>query len=136
MRCSFRVDALISTVEPVRTLREEAGWTGCVRMARSRGSRPWWCGRARRYNKRTIKASDVTELERGFGATLAGTDPYGYVTLLRHVQWIHHLGSSVLLEPYVTDSTAWKAELELASYFLIPGGRASSDGTSNAAWPS
>lgn len=81
----------------------------------------FWIGNDKQgYNRRTIKASDVTELERGFSVgSTGGTDPYGYVTLLRHVEWIHRLGSSVLLEPYVTSSTAWKAELELASYFLI-----------------
>ena len=86
----------------------------------------WWVGNdAEGYHRRAIRGADVTELERGYSVeTAGGTGTFGYEAKLLHVDWIHSLGSSVLLEPYLiqpgssaADQRAL-AELELASYFL------------------
>jgi hypothetical protein len=67
---------------------------------------------------RIARSADFTELERGFNdaGITGGSDTFGFLTLLAHVDWIHRLGGSVMYQPYSLDPSS--REFELASYFL------------------
>ncbi|HYU61735.1 MAG TPA: putative glycoside hydrolase [Solirubrobacterales bacterium] len=66
-----------------------------------------------------IEAADYVELERGFSDT-GIADRQAYSSLLDYVDWVHSLGSSMILEPYDLDDQ--RRLFELASYFLINEG--------------
>ncbi len=79
----------------------------------------WWESSANPYVQREIASANAIELERGFSdaGLTGGTGRFAYKTLLAHIDWLHSLGKSVMLEPYL-ESPAQR-EFELASYFLI-----------------
>ena len=81
-----------------------------------------WMDQNDTYVQREVKAADSIELERGFSDTglTEGTGKYGFQTLLSHVDWLHSLGKSIILEPYL--STPTQRKFEIASYFLISNG--------------
>jgi hypothetical protein len=68
---------------------------------------------------RIAEATDFTELERGFNDSgiTGGSDTFGYLTLLAHIDWLHEHGGSVMYRPYSLNSLS--REFELASYFLV-----------------
>jgi len=71
--------------------------------------------------RRAVEAADYVEVERGFSDfNLAGGDGSGYMSLIDHVDWVHSLGRSVMLEPYDLDAS--RRLFELASYFLVNDG--------------
>jgi Hypothetical glycosyl hydrolase family 15 len=79
----------------------------------------WWEDQNSTYVQREINSANAIELERGFSdaGLTGGTGRFAYKTLLAHIDWLHSLGKSVMLEPYLENST--QREFELASYFLI-----------------
>lgn len=79
----------------------------------------WWEDQSDPYVQREIRSADTIELERGFTDTglTGGFGKFGFLSLLSHIDWLHSLGKSVTLEPYL--STPSQREFELASYFLI-----------------
>ena len=62
----------------------------------------WWMDQNDTYVQREVKAADSIELERSFSDTglTEGTGKYGFQTLLSHVDWLHSLGKSIILDPY------------------------------------
>ncbi|MGZ5360387.1 MAG: putative glycoside hydrolase [Solirubrobacterales bacterium] len=82
----------------------------------------WWIDRDDPFVQRQLAAADLIELERGY------TDPglgegagrFGFRTLMAHVDWLHSLGKSVILEPHGLDPA--RQEFELAGYFLTRAG--------------
>ena len=84
---------------------------------------PWSLSQKDRFVEREVRAADVVELERGFNdpGLTAGTGKYSYRRLLRHTDWLHKLGASLVLEPYLTSKR--QARYELANYFLVHRGR-------------
>ncbi len=78
----------------------------------------WWLPHSDPEVKRQVAAADVIELERGFNDAGLTSDggTYGYSTFLRHVDWIHAQGRSVVLEPYISSTAA--AAYEVASHLL------------------
>ena len=83
----------------------------------------WWIPHSDPEVRRQVDAADVIEIERGFTdpGLVRGRGKYGHVTLMRHIDWLHKRGKSVMLEPYI-DSVA-EARFELANYLLVRGRR-------------
>jgi Hypothetical glycosyl hydrolase family 15 len=83
----------------------------------------WWLPHSDREVRREVGAADVIELERGFNdpGLTKGKGKYGYSTLMRHVDWLHGRGKSVVLEPYLENER--QASYELASYLLVRKGK-------------
>jgi hypothetical protein len=79
----------------------------------------WWEDQNNGYVQREISSANAIELERGFSDTglTGGTGRFAYKTLLAHIDWLHSLGKSVMLEPYLENPI--QREFELSSYFLI-----------------
>jgi hypothetical protein len=72
--------------------------------------------------QREVAAADVISDERGFndGGITSGGGTFGYDTLLDHLDWIHHQGADIILEPYL--STAHQARYEVTNYMLLSNG--------------
>lgn len=83
----------------------------------------WWQDESDPFVKREVQAADAIELERGFSdpGLTPGGGKFGFESFLDHIDWLHSLGKSVILEPYNLD-TASKREFEVASYFLVQQG--------------
>jgi len=72
---------------------------------------------------RQARAADIVELERGCSdpGLVAGDGRFGIETFLSHIDWLHSLGASVLLEPYGREAA--RREYDVACYFLISSGQ-------------
>jgi hypothetical protein len=83
----------------------------------------WFAPEESPWVLRQIESTDIVELERGFSdAGLTGGDGrFSYRTLLDHVDWLHSLGKSFVIEPYDLDRRT--RTLELASYLLVSDGK-------------
>ena len=82
----------------------------------------WWISHDDPYYKREVDAADTIELERGFsqGGLDDGDGQFGFRTYLKHIDWIHSRGASVVVQPYNLDRAL--AEFELAGYYLVSNG--------------
>jgi hypothetical protein len=82
----------------------------------------WWGSHGDPYYQREVRAASTIELERGFSqdGLDSGTGKFGFRTYLKHVDWIHSMGASFVVQPYDLDPAL--AEFELASYFLVSEG--------------
>jgi hypothetical protein len=82
----------------------------------------WFAGHDDPSVRRELDAATHIEIERGVNdpGLTGGAGPFGYETLLRHIDWLHSRGKSVILDSYA-DSHA-EVEYELASYFLVSSG--------------
>jgi Hypothetical glycosyl hydrolase family 15 len=82
----------------------------------------WFAGHDDQFVRRELEAATHVEIERGVNdpGLTGGSGPFGYETLLRHIDWLHSRGKGVILDTYA-DSNA-EVEYELASYFLVSSG--------------
>lgn len=82
----------------------------------------WWLSHSDPEVRRQNRAADWVELERGFNDSgiVAGSGPYGYETLLEHIEWLQRQGNRVLLGPDLENVE--QARYELANYFLVRRG--------------
>jgi hypothetical protein len=82
----------------------------------------WWVEHDDPYVRRQVAAADVIELERGYndGGLVGGGGKWGFETFMNHIDWVHSLGKSVILEPYGLNEA--KQMYELAGYFLTREG--------------
>lgn len=69
--------------------------------------------------RRANLAADTIQLERGFNdrGLVGGSDRFGYLTFLDHVDHLHSLGLPVLYKPDGFDEAG--RDYELAGYFLV-----------------
>lgn len=83
----------------------------------------WFVGHDDASVRRQLEAATHLEIERGVNdpGLTGGSGPFGYETLLRHIDWLHARGKGVVLDSHA-DSRI-QVEYELASYFLISSGR-------------
>lgn len=79
----------------------------------------WWAPKGDGLVRRITANADYVELERGFndGGLVGGRGKFGYLTFLRHIDWIHRRGRYVVLEPHGLERAS--RMFELASYYLI-----------------
>jgi hypothetical protein len=82
----------------------------------------WFAGHDDPSVRRELLAATHIEIERGVNdpGLTGGTGPFGYETLLRHIDWLHTHGKGVILDSYADSNT--EVEYELASYFLVSSG--------------
>ena len=68
---------------------------------------------------REVRSANFVELERGFNdaGLTAGNGKYSYRRFIRHIGWLHRLGASIILEPYL--SSKRQARYEVANYFIV-----------------
>jgi Hypothetical glycosyl hydrolase family 15 len=83
----------------------------------------WFAGHDDPAVQRELGAATHIEIERGVNdpGLTGGGGPFGYETLLRHIDWLHARGKGVVLDSYADSRT--EVEYELASYFLVSSGR-------------
>lgn len=83
----------------------------------------WWLSHSDPEVRRQVRAADWVELERGFNDSgiVGGDGPFGYETLLDHIEWLQRQGVRVLLGPELQNIE--QARYELANYFLVRRGR-------------
>jgi len=79
----------------------------------------WWTQHSDPYYQRELNAADMIELERGFNdpGLVAGDGTFGFKTFLKHIDWLHALGRSLIFEPYDLDAEG--RHYALASYFMV-----------------
>ena len=83
----------------------------------------WWMDHGDPEVRRQIEAADAIQLERSFsdaGLTNGG-GTFGFMTFIRHIDWLHERGKSIILSSYELGSEAGR-EFELAAYFLVQRG--------------
>jgi Hypothetical glycosyl hydrolase family 15 len=82
----------------------------------------WFAGHDDQFVRRQLEAASHIEVERGVNdpGLTGGGGPFGYETLLRHIDWLHARGKGVILDSYA--DTRPEVEYELASYFLVANG--------------
>jgi hypothetical protein len=82
----------------------------------------WWMSHGNPMVRRQVGSADVIQLERGFNDR--GLTPhrgrFSYRRFLRHIDWLHRRGKSIVLEPYLSNKR--QARYELANYFLVRKG--------------
>lgn len=83
----------------------------------------WWVPHSDPYLKRQVRAADFIQLERGYNdrGLVGGNSKWGFVRFIRHIDWIHRQGASVIFQP--EDLNRWRAEFELAGYHLTKARR-------------
>lgn len=83
----------------------------------------WFADREDPFVRRQLKAADWIQLERGYNdeGLIAGDGEFGFDTFLAHIDFLHELGTPIILEPYLDDETG--AEYELAGYLLTREGK-------------
>ncbi|MEQ1530084.1 MAG: putative glycoside hydrolase [Methylococcales bacterium] len=71
---------------------------------------------------RQIKAADYINLERGGSdlGLISGDGPFGFQTFLRYIDYVHNLGSNVILMDY--GITTQQRHYGLATWFLVSQG--------------
>jgi Hypothetical glycosyl hydrolase family 15 len=82
----------------------------------------WFAGHDDGFVRRELEAASHIEIERGANdpGLTGGGGPFGYETLLQHIDWLHERGKAVILDSYA--DTRAEVEYELASYFLVATG--------------
>lgn len=83
----------------------------------------WWLDHSDPSVRRQVAAADMIELERGYNDVdlRGGGGPFSFESFMAHIDWLHSLGKSVILEPYGLNRA--KQIYEVAAYYLTKSRR-------------